>query len=457
MEHQQPHVVSGQPPIDRREFLGSAAAATAAIATASTLGCASPGVPVARGVDAPRTGGEPNTPAALADNVYTRVLGVRPHLGAHEHISRLGGGRMSSEVMAAMAEANEYFVDMRELNAAAGRKAAELLGAESAIITSGGFSGMILGAAACLTGVDPARVEALPHPTWPRRECLIQSAQKFDYDRAYRAAGATIVYAKTRGDLVASINEGTAMLAGLSNVERQGIFAPPFEARRAPPPDAELIHPEELIAIGKRAGVPVIIDMASDMPPWDNLRRFLAAGADLVVLSGGKTIGGPQATGILLGRRDLIDAARLNASPNDNIGRGMKVGKEEVIGLIVALERFVAENHVAAAERWNARAKRVVAALQGIPGLTATYALNTAGYGDADLRWDEREIALDRDALRRELVRGSPRVELEVIITQDRGTRVWHATARTRLLRDGEEMLVARRLREVFGAARANG
>jgi L-seryl-tRNA(Ser) seleniumtransferase len=194
--------------------------------------------------------------------------------------------------------------------------------------------------------------------------------------------------------------------------------------------------------------------MASDLPPWDQLTRFQKVGADLIVLSGGKGIGGPQSSGVLLGRRDLIEAARLNSTPFDQIGRGMKVGKEEIVGLIVALERYAKSDHAAEAERWNARARRIVAELQGIAGLTAVFALNTAGYNDADLTWDERDVALTKDSLRRELLRGTPRVELEVIITQERGTTTWHATARTRVLRDGEEVLVAKRLREVFEGAR---
>jgi D-glucosaminate-6-phosphate ammonia-lyase len=430
--------------INRREFIGAATVAGCAVAN--------PTLPsVKLQTDAPETAQRKDS---LDDNVYTRLLGVRPHLGAHEHISRLGGGRMSREVLSAMAEANEYFVDMRELNAAAGRRAAELLGAEAALITAGGFSGMILGAAACLTGSDPEKVHALPHPTWERRECLIQTAQKFDYDRAYRCAGATIIYADTKADLEARLGPRTAFVAILSASERQGLFAPPFEARRAPPPSPQLVVHEELIALAQRAGVPVLVDMASDLPPWGQLERFKKAGADLLVLSGGKAIGGPQSSGILLGRRDLIDAARLHSTPNDNIGRGMKVGKEEIIGLIVALERYVKTDHAAETERWNTRARRIVDRLQGIRGLQATYALNNAGYGDADLSWDEKLIALNRDSLRRELANGSPRVELEVIITQDRGTTVWHATARTRVLRDGEEVLVAQRLRQVFEAAR---
>jgi seryl-tRNA(Sec) selenium transferase len=415
---------------------------------------------IAAGGDAPAVettpqvfGGSANTEASLRDNVYTRLLGVRPHLGAHEHISRLGGGRMAPDVVRAMAEANDYFVDMHELNVAAGKRAAQLLGAEAAHITAGGFSGLILGAAACLTGSDPEKIEALPHPTWPRRECLIQTAQRFDYDRAYRAAGATIVYADTRETMRARLGEKTALIAVLCAAERQGVFAPPFEARRAPKPDPMLVPTEDLIAMGKQAGVPVLVDIASDLPPWPTVERFIDAGADLLVLSGGKAIGGPQASGILFGRRELVEAARLNANPYDNIGRGMKVGKETIVGLIVALERFVQDNHAAETERWNARARRVVAALQGIRGLSARYAENTAGYGDADLTWDQAVVPIDRDGLRKKLAEGSPRVEVEVIITQEHGTTIWHATARTRVLRDGEELLVARRLREVFQGA----
>jgi L-seryl-tRNA(Ser) seleniumtransferase len=439
--------------LNRREFLGAAATASAAIGGLNT-----PSATNAATGELNATGSSlPNTVRSLGDNVYTRLLGVRPHLGAHEHISRLGGGRMSREVLDAMAEANEYFVDMRELNAAAGKRAAQLLGAEAAMITAGGFSGLILGAAACLTGTDDAKIQALPHPTWERRECLIQTAQKFDYDRAYRCAGATIVYADTRADLEARMGPRTAFVALLSAADRQGVFAPPFEARRAPPPSKDLVPHEELIAMAKRAGIPTLVDIASDLPPWDQVRRFQNAGADLLVLSGGKTIGGPQSSGILFGRRDLIDAAVLHSTPNDNVGRGMKVGKEEIVGLMVALERFVKADHVAETERWNARARRIVERLQGIRGLTAVYALNTAGYGDADLTWDENEIALNRESLHKTLAEGKPRVELEVIVTQDRGTSRWHATARTRVLRDGEELLVAKRLREVFVAAERRG
>ncbi len=419
----------------RRGFLTTGAA----LGGAAGLGCA----PTESAALAPGTyGGASNTIGSLRENIYTRLLAVRPHLGAHEHITTLGGSRMPAEVMQAMVEANEFFVDMHELTAAAGQRVAELMDAEAALVTAGGFSAMLLGAAACLTGADAEKMEALPHPTWPRRQCLIPTAHRFSYDQAYRAAGMDVVYADTREQLTASISDNTAMLAAVSAIERGYPIAPPKPRERTTPADASIVMPEELIDIGKRAGVPVLIDMASDLPPWDNLTRYIRAGADLVVISGGKGILGPQSTGILAGRRDLIEAAAMQATPNDYIGRGMKVGKEEIIGLIVALERAVSIDQDAELERWNARARWLADQLEDVPGVTATYTINTSGYGDVDLQWDEAVIPMTSRELKDALKRGDPSLVYD-------GT-----TVRTRLLRDGEERLVADRLRQVFGDAR---
>jgi len=196
----------------------------------------------------------------------------------------------------------------------------------------------------------------------------------------------------------------------------------------------------QFIEIGKRAGVPVLVDMASDLPPVANLTRFIEAGADLVVVSGGKGIRGPQSTGILAGRRDLIEAATLNATPNGNIGRGMKVGKEEIVGLVVALERFVALDYAAVVEGWNAKARWIADELQGILGLQAEYAVNTVGYADVHLTWNETVIPLSPPEARERLKNGEPRLAYD------------GNTVRTRCLRDGEEVLVAERLREFFEA-----
>jgi seryl-tRNA(Sec) selenium transferase len=419
--------------VDRRQFIrtgglaGVAAAAT--VPAAAQTGPASPMRP---------PGARSDLHAAYRDNIYTRLLGVRPHLPAHEHISRLSGSRMPREVVEAMAEANAFFVDVSDLLAAANARVASLLGAEAALITSGGFSAMTLGAAACLTGTDAAKVEALPHPTWPRRECLIQTVHRFDYDRAYRAAGMTIVEAATRDEFLTRISGRTAMIAAISAVEHQIEFGPPMPKKRAHGPGADVMLPAELIEIGRKAGVPVLVDPASDIPPTGNLTKFFKMGADLVVLSGGKAILGPQSTGILAGRRDLIEAAALNAFPNANIGRGMKVGKEEIIGLIVALERYLKLDYGQVMRGWETKARYIADQLRGIPGVVAEVAINTAGYADVDLSWDQSVIPLTPQELKDRLKQGEPPLLYD-------GT-----TVRTRCLDDGEERLVAERLRRLF-------
>ncbi|HAK57231.1 MAG TPA: selenocysteine synthase, partial [Acidobacteria bacterium] len=186
-----------------------------------------------------------------------------------------------AEVVAAMQEANDYFVQMDELQVAAGRRAAEVVKAEAAVITSGGTGALMLGAAACLTGTDTEKMRALPHPTWARRECIIQKAHRYMYDRALRSAGVTFVEVEGREQLMNALGESTALLFGLP----RGSAA------------TGVVPPEGLIEIGRRAGVPVMIDGASRLPPEGNLTVFNELGADLVALSGGKGLRGPQSTG----------------------------------------------------------------------------------------------------------------------------------------------------------------
>jgi L-seryl-tRNA(Ser) seleniumtransferase len=336
---------------------------------------------------------------------------------------------MPPEVMRAMAEANEEFVDMHELLDAAGRRVAELTGAEAGLVTSGSFAALTIAAAGVLTGTDEERIEALPHPTWPKRECLMQTAHRFSYDRAYRAAGMTIVEADSREDFRKAIGEYTAMLSGLASWERKHDRKP------------EVLLPEEIIALGKKAGVPVLIDAASELPPAEKLTRYVEMGADLVAISGGKGIRGPQGTGILVGRKDLIEAARLNAFPFSNLGRGMKVGKEEVIGLVVALDRFVELDHAAYQEEWKRVAQYVNEMLQNIPGLTAEFVpgpMTELGYDSVRLTWDTERIPLTPQEASQMLRDGEPRIifDGELFITRN--------------LEDGEEVIVARRLRQFF-------
>lgn len=369
------------------------------------------------------------------DSIYTRLLGVRPLLSCRGHTTIYGGSLMPPEVLRAMAEANDQFVDMYELNQAAGRRIAEVMKTEAALVTAGSFSAMLLGAAACLTGKDPARIEALPHPSWPKRECLIPKGHRVVYDRAYRAAGMNIVQVENTDQLTNAISEKTAMLAGLGSADH---------IRRT-----DIISLSELVAIGKKTGVPVLIDAASELPPVASLTRYTGMGADLTVISGGKGLLGPQSAGILAGRRDLIEAAALNHSPNANIGRGMKVGKEEIVGLIAALNRYVDLDHEAEHETWNRKARYLAEQLKDVPGLKAEYRTNAAGFGEVRVTWNREIIPLTGMEAFRKLMSGEPRV---LYYEDDEG-----GTFQTRCMKDGDEILASRRLRQFFLAEGRRG
>lgn len=362
------------------------------------------------------------------DNIYTRLLGVKPLVTCRGHTTIYGGSLMPVEVLRAMAEANDHFVDMYELNEAAGRRIAEVMKTESALVSAGSFSAMLLGAAACLTGKDREKMKALPHPTWPRRECLVLKSHRVVYDRAYKAAGMTIVEVETKEQFLNALGEKTAMIGVLASVER---------SKR---PD--VVTPEDLVAIGKRAQVPVLIDAASELPPVSSLTRYTAMGADLTVISGGKGLLGPQSTGILAGRRDLIEAAAMNHSPNANIGRGMKVGKEEIVGLISALNRYVSLDHELVHETWNKKARYLADQLRDVPGVKAEYRINGYGFGEMRLTWDRSVIRLTGREAFQKLMSGEPRI---LYYEDDEG-----GTFQTRCMKDGDEMIAARRLREFF-------
>jgi len=266
---------------------------------------------------------------------------------------------MRPEVIEAMREASQALVNIDELNAAAGAAIAKMLGAEAALVTAGSAAGLVLQAAACITGDDPARIAQLPDVAGLRHEFVIQRAHRFSYDQCFRVPGGVLVEIglgrrTTTHELESAIGPRTAGVIHLIS---------PFTN----PPG--LLAFEDVVRIAHARGVPVLVDVASMVPPRENLFRYHREGADLVIVSGGKGIRGPQSTGILAGRRDLIRAATLNASPNQAIGRAAKTSKEEIVGLVTALELFLAEDEKAEMEHYREVSQRIVDALDGIPGL----------------------------------------------------------------------------------------
>lgn len=296
-------------------------------------------------------------------------LGVRTIINASGTLTRLGGSRMAPEVLAAMNEAAQSFVHIDELQAAAGRVIAEITGAEDGYVVTGAAAGLSLGMAACIAGMDVGKMDRLPNTTGMKNEVVVQRGHRNSYDHALRAAGITFVEVGYLGfpgaggtwpwQIADAINERTAAVA-----------CPILNT----PGTVSL---REVCEIAHAKGVPVIVDAAAELPPRANLRRFIEEGADLVVFSGGKNIGGPQASGILAGRADLIASValqhqdmdvrpetwnkrallsdgRVMGPPHQGFGRSMKVGREEIAGLLTALKRFAAGDDRADFVRWTA-------------------------------------------------------------------------------------------------------
>jgi L-seryl-tRNA(Ser) seleniumtransferase len=295
-------------------------------------------------------GGEPG--------IYRR-LGVRRVIHGSGTTTRYGGSILRPEALEAMREASQVLVNLDELNEAAGAAIARMLGVEAAFVTAGASSGLILQAAACIAGDDPAKITRLPDTRGMRHEIVIQRAHRFAYDQAYRVPGGVLVEIglarRTQAfELEEVIGDRTAAVAYLVS---------PFTS----PPG--ILSLEQVVEIAHRHAVPVIVDAASMLPPRENLTKFFRLGADLVSFSGGKGIRGPQSTGFLIGRRDLVRAAALNASPNQAIGRAAKTSKEEIAGLVTALELFLAEDEAAEMKRYHDVCTTFVEALADIPGL----------------------------------------------------------------------------------------
>jgi D-glucosaminate-6-phosphate ammonia-lyase len=296
--------------------------------------------------------------ATSEPGVYAR-LGVRRVIHGAGTTTRYGGSLMRPETIEAMREAAQALVNIDELNEAAGAAIARMLGAEAALVTAGSAAGLVLQAAACITGDDPALIARLPDVTGLRHEFVIQRAHRFSYDQCYRVPGGALVEIGLARrtlphELESALGPRTAGVVYLVS---------PFTS----PPG--ILSFEDVCRIAHARGVPVLVDAASMIPPRDNLFRYLRGGADLVIVSGGKGIRGPQSTGLLAGRRDLIRAATLNASPNQAIGRAAKTSKEEIVGLLTALELFLAEDEKAEMEGYRRISASIVDALGDIPGL----------------------------------------------------------------------------------------
>ena len=340
---------------------------------------------------------------SLSGEEMYRSLGVRRIINASGTTTMWGGAKLRPEAAEAMRKTATVMVNLAELNKAAGKVLAEICGAEAGLVVSGSAGGLVMQAAAVIAGGDPANMVRLPDTTGMKDEIIIHRSHRFSYDQLYRAAGAKFVEI---GDgrrcypwqLEAAFTEKTAAVAYL---------VAQFVSRRA-------IPLPQVCEIAHARGVPVIVDAASTLPPRDNLRRFIREGADLVILSGGKGVRGPQGTGILVGRADLIEAAAANAAPNAFLGRSMKVAKEEIIGLVTALRVFDQEDEVAETARYLKMAQQVVDALIEVPGLRVSVQHDPINYfvPTALIEFTPAWNGPSRDDVLRAMAAGDPAIHL---------------------------------------------
>ena len=245
---------------------------------------------------------------------------------------------MPPEVLQAMNEAAGWFVSIDEVQEKVGQRIAGLLQVPSALVTAGAASAITVATAACMTRDHPGMIDKLPETDGLPNEVIIQKSHKCGYEPQMLLLGAKLVWVETLAELESSINSRTAMLFFLNRYEPMG-----------------KIKRQAWIRAGKERAVPVFNDAAADVPPAGRLRNYFHQGFDLVAFSGGKGLRGPQASGLLLGRADLIATGRRALSPHMGIGRGMKVGKEEMMGLLAAVERYLEVDHEAERKVWETR------------------------------------------------------------------------------------------------------
>jgi L-seryl-tRNA(Ser) seleniumtransferase len=366
--------------------------------------------------------------AARKGRDYFAELGVRPFINAAGTYTAMTASLMPPEVIAAYEYASKHFVMLDELHDKVGQRIATLLRAEGAMVTSGAASALTLGTAAVLTGKDQQKMVDLPNLAGMKSEVIIQKAHRFGYDHAVRNCGVKLIEVESPDDVDRAVSDKTAMMLFYNAA------APP-----GPIPDVEFVR------LGKKHGVPTFNDAAADVPPVENFWKYTGMGFDLVAFSGGKGIRGPQSAGLLLGRKDLVEAARLNAPPNGNtVGRGMKVNKEEMLGMLVALEMFVKKDHALEGKEFERRAELIRASATAVPGVKAEVFVPPVSNHVPHIRisWaggDEAAAA----AVVKAMKDGEPSIairnEKEALVIG-----VW-------MMQPGEDRIVARRLREVLG------
>ncbi|HXB98998.1 MAG TPA: aminotransferase class V-fold PLP-dependent enzyme [Terriglobales bacterium] len=380
------------------------------------------------------------------DNIYTR-LGVKPVINGRGTWTYLSATLELPEVKAAQEAASQHYVNIFELQQAVGKRLGVLTGAESGMITSGAAAAIASGTAACLAGTDPKAIWQLPDTTGLKHEVVMVGGRS-PFDSAIRLAGGKLVVVDSSEQMQNAITSNTAMIYTGS-------------------------QPEELskeIAIAKSRGVPIFMDAADGIPPVENIRLFAKMGCDLYTVSGGKGLCGPQSTGVLLGRKDLIEAALANTSPWEGaVCRPMKVGKEEIMGCLAAVETLFHMDMPALNKEWTSRVERIATLAGTVPGVQTKIFTPTMEnqYPTLNISWDQKAWGYSTQDCVKELLDGTPSI---AVMSNNNPSdvlgRIPHEHAErpgredklqiiSMTLKPGEDIIVGKRLRQLLTAARS--
>jgi uncharacterized pyridoxal phosphate-dependent enzyme len=407
----------------RRTFLGSLAALAGAVLSPRKLFASSPAS--AKPV-------EKITGFGASGNVYEE-LGVTTVINGQGTMTILGGSLMRTEVEAVMALGSLHFVSVPELEVAAGKRIAEMLKlpeGNTALVTSGAAAAMQSGLAGILTGDNPKFIEQLPDLTGMKSEVIIQKSHRNPFDHQLRSTGVKLIEVETREDIQKAVNPKTAMMHFTNFANADG-----------------RIKVDEWAKLAKEHNIPSFIDAAADTPPVSHLWDYTVMGYDLAAFSGGKAIRGPQCAGLLIGRKDFVAYALLNNSPHeDTLGRSQKVGKEEIVGMVKAIESYLKEGHEALNKEWQRRLELVSAQISRVPGVTTEYNVPDIANHVPHMRikWDAHRIPLTPLEAGKALREGKPSI---VLSTGEQGEAL---SMNSFMLQPGEEKIIAENLVKLF-------
>jgi L-seryl-tRNA(Ser) seleniumtransferase len=368
---------------------------------------------------------------ASAGRDLFKELGLKTFINASCVCTSLTASLMPPEVTQAIVKGAEEFVLLNDVLDKVGEKIAELCHAEAATVTAGCWSALVQGLAGVMTGMDRKKVMQLPNVDGMKYEVILQKSHANGYHQALTNTGAKLILVETLEEAEAAINEKTAMLWFLNRELNKG-----------------KLNYEQWLALGKKHKIPTMIDIASDAHPVDNLWKFNDMGFDLVAISGGKAMRGPQSAGILMGKKDLIAAARLSAPPNSGICRGHKVNKEEILAMYVALERHIKMDHEKEWKMWEASMAVIVNSIKGISGVETEVFIPEIANNTPTLHlsWDSNKIKMTGKQLKERLWNGNPGIE--VMGGGTMGGKKDGIELSVWQLKPGQEKIVAGRVKE---------